>query len=130
MKQGDIVRRKTIANGIPFGPYLRVQHVEGNVVLCEIIGEDIPNVKYRKTSLVVLKHTSLCVSEAVLERMQKGYQCIVKHDVTKHWHNAAKNEIKIITFYCKPKMYKYTFVLDEIFEYDGRVTCIINKVLK
>lgn len=114
MKKGDFVRRK-LSNGTVVGPYMQVMHITGNVVYCDVIGTDEPNIRYLKSNLHVFKHTNVCISEEVLMKLKAGYQSIVTHEMCQRWFNIYEQQPRLITFYCLPKCYKYTFVIDQVY---------------
>ena len=136
MKKGDYVRRVT-KYGDLIGPYLQVQVVQGrdNVVYCDTVGLDEPNIKCYKPSLRVIPHTSVCISEEVLMKLKSGRQSVVSHPMCKRWFNIMnENQPKLITFYCLPKNYKYTFVVDNIYAFtrNGKITVkiVLSNMIK
>ena len=115
MKKGDYVRRMTHDGYHVVGPYMRVQLVSGGVVYCDVVGLDEPNVAYEKKRLKVIPHTSVCVSEEVLMCLKSGRQSVVSHPMCKRWFDVWEKQPKLITFYCIPKNYKCTFVIDNVY---------------
>jgi hypothetical protein len=116
MKKGDYVKRK-LSGGSLTGPYMQVMHISGDVVYCDVIGSDEPNVRYLKSNLHVITHTNVCVSEQVLMDLKSGKQSRVTHLLSPRWFNLYEQQPKLITFYCLPKHYKYTFVIDNLYSY-------------
>lgn len=114
MKKGDYVRRVT-HDGYVIGPYMRVQLVSGNVVYCDNIESDNPNIGYLKKNLKVISHTSVCVSEEVLMCLKSRRQSVVSHPMCKRWFDVLEKQPKLITFYCTPKNYKCIFVIDSVY---------------
>lgn len=114
MKKGDYVRR-TMRDWSLIGPYMQVQQINGNVAYCDVVGLDNPNVRYLKKNLQVISHTSVCVSKEVLMCLKSGRQSVVSHPMCKRWFDVWEKQPKLITFYCTPKNYKYTFVIDCIY---------------
>lgn len=135
MKKGDYVRRVT-KYGDLIGPYMQVQVVKGrdNVVYCNAVGLDELNLKYYKPNLKVIPHTSVCISEEVLMKLKSGRQSVVSHPVCKRWLNICEKQPKLITFYCLPKNYKYTFVVDNVYTFtrNGKITVkiILSNMIK
>lgn len=123
MKKGDYVRR-VMRDGYTTGPYMQVQQINGNVVYCDVIGLDNPNIRYLKKNLKVISHTSVCVSEEVLMCLKSGRQSIVCHPMCKRWFDVWEKQPRLITFYCTPKNYKYTFVIENVstFQRNGKIT--------
>ena len=113
MKKGDFVRRQ-LSNGSIIGPFMQVMHVSGNTVYCDVIGSDEPNIRYLKSQLKVLTHAQLPVSEQILMDLKNGKQFKVRHPVCETWKRVHEKNPKLITFYCIPKMLKYTFTVDDI----------------
>ena len=133
MKKGDFVRRK-LSTGTLVGPYMQVMHINGNVVYCDVIGTDEPNSRYLKSNLHVFKHTNVCISEEVLMKLKSGRQSVVSHPMCKRWLNICEKQPKLITFYCLPKNYKYTFVVDNIYAFtrNGKITVkiVLSNMIK
>lgn len=116
MKKGDFVRRK-LSSGSLVGPYMQIMQINGNIVYCDVIGSDEPNVRYLKSNLHVITHTNVCVSEKVLMDLKSGKQSKVTHLLSPRWFHVYDKQPKLITFYCLPKCYRYTFVIDNIYTY-------------
>lgn len=128
MKKGDYVRR-IMKNGSIVGPYLQIMQINGNVVYCDVLGTDMPNLRYLKSSLTTISHVNLCVSEEILDALNSGKQFKVRHPNTKMWNRALEKQAKLVTFYCVPKMYKCTFVIADIYKTNKEITIILsNKV--
>ena len=89
MKKGDYVRRVT-HDGYVIGPYMQVQVVSGNVVYCNDIESDNPNIGYLKKNLKVIPHTSVCVSEEALMCLKSRRQSVVSHPMCKRWFDVKK----------------------------------------
>ena len=123
MKKGDYVRRVT-RDGYTTGPYMQVQLVSGGVVYCDVVGLDEPNIAYEKKRLKVIPHTSVCVSEEVLMCLKSGRQSVVSHPMCKRWFDVWEKQPRLITFYCTPKNYKYTFVIEKVYSFqrNGKIT--------
>lgn len=123
MKKGDYVRRMACDWDL-IGPYMQVQRINGNVVYCDVIGLNNPNIRCLKKNLRVVPHTSVCVSEEVLMCLKSGRQSVVCHPMCKRWFDVWEKQPRLITFYCVPKNYKYTFVIDGVYTHqrNGNIT--------
>lgn len=131
MKKGDYVRRVTKYGNV-VGPYMQVQVVQGrdNVVYCDTVGLDEPNVKYYKPNLKVISHMSLCVSENVIQNLKSGRQSVVSHPASEMWLHTNDIQPTLVTFYCRPKGYRITVVVDRVYKYTrGRETTVKISVL-